>query len=137
MECEFRPLATYFGPNSLQVARLLLQLQGELNLETRYLSLDKLKVSAEAAELEVRVMDAAKRDPNLSAAIQRAWSVDWYRNSNRLWAYVQKHPRFAAFRRLAILAEVAQPLLPGSEFDLLYGPMADFIDPLSLGLPVS
>jgi hypothetical protein len=127
---SIKPVGTWFGPNSVQVARLLIRLQalaitwGEVNQET---------VSAESATLETRVLDAAKRDPNLGAAVQHALAMDWYRGNN----YVLDQPNAARLRRLAILAEVAQGLLTGAEFDTLYGPMAGFIDPLSLGLPMS
>ncbi len=127
---EFRPIATYFGPNSLQVGRLLLRLE---SLASNWLSLDREGMSPQASELESRVLDAAKRDPNLSAAIEHALAADWYQGNN----YVLGNRNAAKLRRLAILAEVAQPLLPGSEFDLLYGPTADYIDPLSLGLPAT
>ena len=134
---EFRPLGTYFGPNSVQVARLLILSQDEFaGLSTFWQPLDRLEITPEAEGLEASVMHAAERDPNLSAAVQRALSPGWYANSGALSAYAQGHPKFVRFRQLAVLAEVAQSLLSDSQFDLLYGPMADFIGPLSLGLPV-
>ena len=125
-----RPVATYFGPNSLQVSRLLLLMNG---LGTWWLEVDGNEtVSPDALVLESKVLDAAKRDPNLSAAVQHALALDWYRGNH----YILDHPNAAKLRRLAILAEVAQALLPGSEFDKLYGPIAGYVDPLSLGLPL-
>jgi hypothetical protein len=126
---EFHPVATYFGPNSLQVGRLLLRLD---SLASDWLSVNQEQVSPQALELESAVLDAAKRDPNLSPAVEHAIAADWYQGNN----YVLNNANAAKLRRLAILAEVAQSILPAREFDALYGPMARYVDPLSLGLPV-
>jgi hypothetical protein len=127
---QFRPVATYFGPNSLQVSRLLVLLD---SLGPTWVAVDDETVSPDALELESMVLDAAKRDPNLGAAVQHALALDWYLGNH----YILDHPNSAKLRRLAILAEVAQGLLPGSEFDTLYGPIARYVDPLSLGVSLN
>ena len=127
---SIKPVNTWFGPNSIQVARLLIRLQA---LSITWSEVNRETVTIESATLETRVLDAAKRDPNLGAAVQHALAVDWYRGNN----YVLDQPNAARLRRFAILAEVAQGLLTGAEFDTLYGPMAMYVDPLILGLPTS
>lgn len=123
-----RPVKTYFGPNSIQVARLVIRAD-ELGPDWELVAGEE--VSAEALAIEALVLDAGKRDPNLGAALHNARAASWEFNNN----YLNDHPAAATLRRLAITAEVAQPLLPAREFDILYGPMATYIDPLELGLP--
>ena len=82
------------------------------------------EVSPEAVAIEALVLDAGKRDPNLGAALYRARAASW-EFGNR---YLADNPAAATLRRLAITAEVAQALLPAREFDVLYGPMANYID---------
>ncbi len=123
-----RPVKTYFGPNSVQVARLLIRAD-ELGPDWELVAEEV--VSSEALAIEALVLDAGRRDPNLGAALHNARAASWeFRNR-----YLDDHPAAATLRRLAITAEVAQTLLPAREFDILYGPMATYIDPLELGLP--
>jgi hypothetical protein len=126
---DFRPVGAYFGPNSTQVGRLLLRLDA---LASSWTDVGNETVSPDALSIEQAVLGAAKRDPNLSAAIEHAVALDWYRGNN----YVLGSRTAEQLRRLAILAEVAQPLLSDKQFDALYGPMASYVDPLTLGLPV-
>jgi len=123
-----RPVKTYFGPNSVQVARLLIRAD-ELGPDWELVAEEV--VSSEALAIEALVLDAGRRDPNLGAALHNARAASW-ESRNR---YLDDHPAAATLRRLAITAEVAQALLPAREFDILYGPMATYIDPLELGLP--
>ncbi len=124
-----RPVETYFGPNSVQVARLIIHAD---SLGPDWERVADEVISPEALAIEALVLDAAKRDPNLGAALHNALASSWeFRNR-----YLEENPAAATLRRLGITAEVAQPLLAAREFDTLYGPLADYIDPLDLGLPV-
>lgn len=125
-----KPVGTWFGPNSDQVARLLVRLQ---TISVNWAELDQRVASQEALALESRALDAAKRDPNLGAAVQHAFATDWFRGNTQ----VERFPNAAHLSRLAILAEVAQDILTADDFDTLYGPIADYIDSLSLGLPAT
>ena len=126
---SLHPLESYFGPKGTQVARFMVLSD---NLASDWQGVGDEVVTPEALAIERQVLDAALRDPNLAAAIKNATARHWYLGNR----YLEQSATASTLRRLAITAEVALPLLTIEAFKVLYGPMASYVDPLGLGVPV-